>query len=382
MREIYFDNSATTKVCPEAIAAAVNAMENTYGNPSSLHSKGVEAARLLGDARRVFAAALQVKEAELFFTSCATESNNTVIAGVSAAHVRKGKHILVSAVEHPSVLEPALALKDHGFEVDIIPVDRFGVVDIDAFTSMLREDTILVSVQQVNNEVGAIQPLAEIGALVKAKSPAALFHVDGVQGFCKAVSHPEAWQADFYSLSGHKIGAPKGVGLLWAKKGVRWLPLLRGGGQESNLRSGTENIAGICAFAAAAKKHQQNIEKSIANMAHVRAVLAEKLAELADIRFNSDLENGAPHILNVSFKGAKSEVLLHYLEMYGLFVSSGSACHSNKKGSISPVLQAMNVAKEYADCAIRFSFSPENTEEEALAAFDIIKNAVADIRGL
>ena len=377
--EIYFDNSATTRVCPEAMQAARQAMELSYGNASSLHRKGVEAARLLADARRLFAALLQVKEQELFFTSCATESNNTAICGIAAANRRRGLRVLVSAVEHPSVLEPALALQEQGFQVEQIPVDKSGRVDLAAFAALLQADTVLVSVQHVNNETGAVQPLTEIGALVRRQAPNAAFHVDGVQGFTKLPVELARWQADAYSLSGHKIAAPKGVGLLWLKKGIRCLPLLRGGGQEGHFRSGTENIPFISAFAAAAQKYA----RPSTQMGAVRQALAQALQErVPNCHFNSDLSMGAPHILNVSFPGAKSEVLLHTLEQAGLFVSSGSACHSNKKDAQSPVLRAMGLPRELADCAIRYSFCPENTVEEALAAADITARAVDMLRKL
>lgn len=377
--DIYFDNSATTRVCPEAVRAACQAMELSYGNASSLHRKGVEAARLLADSRRLFAALLQVKEQELFFTSCATESNNTAICGIAAANRRRGLRVLVSAVEHPSVLEPALSLREQGFQVEQIPVDKLGRVDLAAFAALLQKDTVLVSVQHVNNETGTVQPLAEIGALIRQQAPSAAFHVDGVQGFTKLPVELARWQADAYSLSGHKIAAPKGVGLLWLKKGIRCLPLMSGGGQERNFRSGTENIPFISAFAAAAQKYAQPSSQ----MGVVRQALARALQErVPNCHFNSDLGMGAPHILNVSFPGAKSEVLLHTLEQEGLFVSSGSACHSNKKDAQSPVLRAMGLERELADCAIRYSFCPENTVEEALVAADITVRAVNMLRKL
>ncbi|MEG1500469.1 MAG: cysteine desulfurase family protein [Clostridiales bacterium] len=381
MIEIYFDNSATTKVCEESIEAACYGMEIAYGNPSSLHGKGVEAARLLSDCRDYMAKCLRCLPQEIYFTSGGSESNNTAIMGIAKAHQKKGKKILISAIEHPSVLEPALALRQNGFQVELLPVDSSGYLDLSALEALLDQETILVSVQQVNNEVGSIQPLSEIGDLLQQKAPQAFFHVDGVQGFGKLPVEFGSWHADLYTASSHKIHGPKGVGLLWVNKDCRLLPLIQGGGQERNLRSGTENVPGIMAFTAACKKSYDHMDENRQRMASVREVLAEKLAaEIVDCHFNSDLNKGAAHILNISFPGAKSEVLLHYLEGKGIYVSSGSACHSNKKSGISHVLQAMALKPAWADSAIRFSFSAENTVEEAEIAGKITGESVEEIR--
>ncbi len=380
MREIYFDNSATTKVAPFAAQAALKAMEEDYGNPSSLHGKGVAASEIIRKAKEILSPLLQGGEGDIYFTSGGSESNNTAIFGVAAAHGKRAKRILVSPMEHPSVLEPVEDLKNRGFIMENIPLDKEGLILLPAFEEMLGEDILLISIQHVNNETGAVQPLEEIGALIREKAPRAFFHIDGVQGFCKLPTRLALWGAHLYSASGHKLHAPKGCGFLWLKKQMRIAPLILGGGQEKNLRSGTENVPGIAAFKAAAEYYGKRQAKSAAHMGQLREFLWQELNKNIDDCFCNSPKGGAPHILNISFLGIKSEVLLHYLEGEGLYVSSGSACHSNKKLSGSPVLRGMGLPKERIDSAIRFSFSPQNTLEEAKAASVIIKKAVAELR--
>ncbi|MGI6361219.1 MAG: cysteine desulfurase family protein [Bacillota bacterium] len=383
MQEIYFDNSATTKVCPEAKQAALMMMESGFGNASSLHGKGVQTARYLAEARKTVAQILQVSAAEIFFTSGGSEGNNTALFGITAAHGKKGRKILFSDVEHPSVTEPIKRLEQLGFTAERVAVDQAGRLDLEDLRLKLSQDTILVSCQQVNNETGTVQPLTEIGALIKKFAPKAFFHIDGVQGFTKLSSDLRKWQADLYTGSGHKIHAPQGVGFLWVRSGVRLLPLVYGGGQEQGQRSGTENMPGIMALAAAAQVADQQRESRTDLMRQVRDTLWQELVSLLpEAVCHSDLAGeSAPHILNVGFPGAKSEVLLHYLEEQQIYVSSGSACHSNKN-TASPVLLAMGVQRELADCSLRFSFCAENTVTEAYRVAEATAEIVREVRSL
>lgn len=379
---IYFDNSATTKISPEAAKAALYVMEEAYGNPSSLHRIGVEASRLLKESRDTFSRILE-SPGEIIFTSGGTESNNTAINGIAFAHQKRANRILISAVEHPSVSETALNLSKYGFRVELIPVDKYGKIALEALDSSLGEDVGLVSLQHVNNENGTIQPLEEAGSLIRNKAPRAFLHIDGVQGFCKLPTELAKWKADLYSASGHKLHAPKGCGILWVRKGVRLLPLLQGGGQEKNLRSGTENLPGIYAFSVTADISHQKMAENSQHLQMLRDNLHDLLKEnLPDFSCNSNLPHSAPHILNISWPGLKSEVLLHYLEGEGVYVSSGSACHSNKKASGSPVLKAMGLSSALVDSALRFSFSPENTLAETEKAVEIMTKAIKDLRFL
>lgn len=379
MNEIYFDNSATTQVSEEAAAAALFAMREEYGNPGSLHHRGVEAFHTLNEARSTFASLLDAASEEIIFTSCGTESNNTIIQGVAKAAGKRGK-IIISAIEHPSVYEQAKYLNSLGQELAIIPVDSNGIIDLAALQEQLDENTCLVSIMHVNNETGSIQPLTQVGELIKSWAPQAIFHIDAVQSFGRLPLNLFAWQADAISVSGHKIHAPKGVGLLWLRKKHNIPPLLMGGGQERGLRSGTENMSSIHAFAVAAKACYDNMQEHTSIINNVRECLINGLAQRKiDYVLNSpNDENGAAHILNISFPGIRSEVMLHSLEEKGLYVSAGSACTSrNSKGS--RILTAMHLDDRLVDSALRFSFSRYNTCAEAEAALDIIEQTIADL---
>ena len=379
MTEIYFDNSATTRVCPEAAEAALRTMTEGYGNPSSAHHLGALAARELAAARQTIADCLKAGPGEISFLSCGTEANNTVLLGAAQLDPKR-RRILVSAVEHPSVQQPAKYLLSKGYDVHFLPVDERGRVRLDAAADLLDEHTALISVMQVNNETGAIQPLREIGALVRERAPQALFHVDGVQAFCRLPAELKLWQADAYSMSGHKIHAPKGIGALWLRKGHRIPPLLLGGGQEKGFRSGTEAMPNIMAFAAAARIAHDGMAEYAARMQHVKMTLLQELQRLLpQVTVNGPAwDESAPHIVNLSFPGCRSEVLLHYLEEKGVYVSAGSACDSrSSKGS--PVLAAMGLPAERVDSALRFSFSRFNTEDEAGEAAQIIADAVEEV---
>lgn len=379
-REIYFDNSATTPVLPEVAAAAMRMMCEDFGNPSALYGRGVAAEKLVQQARTCIARSINAKAEEIIFTSGGTESNNTVLRGVMQAAKRRGRHMVISAVEHPSVLQTAEALQDEGFELDFLPVDSNCRVSAGELKKLLRPDTVLVSVMLVNNEVGTIQPITELAAAIKEAGSEALLHVDAVQAYGKLPIDVRGMGIDLLSVSGHKLHAPKGIGFLYARKGVRWLPLLTGGGQEDNRRSGTENTPGICALGMAAELAYSHLAEREQQVRAVRGRLLDGLAELADWQINGP-QDALPNVLNISFAGIKSEVLLHMLEQEGLFVSSGSACAA-KKDKLSHVLTAMGCPRSRIEGAIRFSFSFLNTEAEAETAAKIVCRAVSELREL
>lgn len=377
-QEIYFDNSATTQVLPQVAELACKLMCEEYGNPSALYRRGLAAEKLLKSARGQIARTLRVDPAEITFTSGGTEANNLALRGAAEAYKRQGRHIIVSAVEHPAILRTADALVQQGFEVDYLPVDEDCRVSPAKLREMLRPDTILVSVMLVNNEVGAIQPIAELKQVLREAAPEALLHVDAVQGYGKMPIEPKAWGVDMMSVSGHKLHAPKGTGFLYIRNGVRVVPQMTGGGQEKALRSGTENMPGICAFALAAQLAYDELPVREERAAAVKTRLLLGLSALADWQVNSPQE-ALPNVLNISFGGVKSEVLLHMLEERGLMVSSGSACAA-RKDALSHVLLAMGLGRERIEGAIRFSFSCLNTVEEADRAAAIVCEEVAALR--
>lgn len=380
MTEIYFDNSATTQVLPQVAELACCVMCEEYGNPSALYRRGLAAEKLLKQARERVAQTLRVQPAEITFTSGGTEANNLALRGAADAYKRQGRHIIVSAVEHPAILRTAEALTQQGFEVDYLPVDEKCRVSPAKLREMLRPDTILVSVMLVNNEVGAIQPIAELKQVLREAAPAALLHVDAVQGYGKMPIDPKGWGVDMLSVSGHKLHAPKGTGFLYIRSGVRVVPQLTGGGQEKALRSGTENMPGICALGLAAKLAYDELDAREERAAAVKARLLAGLADLPDWQLNSP-DEALPNVLNISFGGVKSEVLLHMLEERGLMVSSGSACAA-KKDALSHVLLAMGFGRERIEGAIRFSFSCLNTVEEAECAAAIVCEEVESLRAV
>ena len=386
---VYLDNSATTRQYDQVTDAMAEAMRDTYGNPSSLHSLGVAAEKKVREARKSLASAFGTGEDEIYFTSGGTESDNTVLAGAAAARKRTGKRIIISAVEHPAVLEPARRLEKAGFEVEYIGVDRHCHLDMEQLKAALSEDTILVSVMGVNNEAGTIMPIGEIARMKdeynKAHGTQIWFHSDAVQALGKIpVSVKKEWQGvDFISASGHKIHGPKGIGVMYVRKGINIEPFMVGGGQERHMRSGTENTTGIIGFGLAAKMALQSFGERTATMAAARGYLLEGLkTEIPDIAVNSPQdETCCPSVLNVSFMGTRGEVILHTLEQDGIFVCTGYACSSNKKGQ-SHVLTAMGLNDKEIESAIRFSFSEFNTIEEMDYVLDKLKQAVMRFRKL
>lgn len=362
--EVYLDNAATTKVSKAAAEAMMTMLMEDYGNPSSLHNKGFKAEKAVEESRDLIAKAMKVSKNDIYFTSGGTEGNNLSIYGIVEAYKRNGKHLLVSDVEHPSVMEAAFQLEAKGYEVEAIPVDRKGYVDVDALTSMVREDTIFVSIMHVNNEIGTIQAIESLCKRVKKVNPKTVFHVDAVQSFGKYPLFPARIGVDLMTVSGHKIHGPKGVGAIYLSPKVRLVPTVYGGDQQKGIRSGTENVPGIVAFGVAVKEAYAEIAEREASISDLRNYCYERLTQVLDgIELNSDLEQGAYHILNIRVVDVKSEVLLHALEEEEIYVSTGSACSSNKKHH-SSTLQALGQGPDATDQAIRISFCKDNTKEQ------------------
>ena len=368
--DIYFDNSATTRPYREVCEKMAEIAYEVYGNPSSLHTKGMEAEHVLKDTRAVVADKIGCRSDEVFFTSGGTENANTAIFGAVSAS--RKKHIITTKGEHPCVLEPIKKLEKEGYRVTYLSLDKNGFVDEDQLSESVCEDTALVCMMHVNNEVGAITNLERMGKIIR-KNPQTLFFADCVQSFCK-IPVSAAW-CDMISISGHKIHGPKGVGALYVKKGVRLHPRAFGGGQEKNMRPGTENVPAIAGLGCAVSMNSGFDDKG------VKRYMADRiLSEIPDCFINNiDFENSADYILNMSFLGARSEVILHFLESRGVFVSSGSACSSNKPGK-SHVLTAMGLENKLVDSSIRFSFCNDNTIEEADRAVYILKEILPGIR--
>ena len=362
--EVYLDNSATTRCFDEVADYVAKIMMLDYGNPSSMHLKGVEAERYIRYAKDTLSRILKVNEKEIVFTSGGTESDNLALIGTAMAYARRGKHLITTKIEHPAILQTMQYLEGQGFEVTYLDVDEVGQVRIEDLQRALRPDTILVSVMHTNNEIGSLMPLQEIGEVVKSYHPNIVFHVDGVQGFGKAVIHPKKLKIDLLSVSAHKIHGPKGVGFLYINEKVRVLPILFGGGQQKGMRSGTENVPGIAGMAMAADKMYANLEEDCNRMRHLKQLFIDGISDIPEVYVNGKTdEDSAPHIVSVSVAGVRSEVLLHALEEKGIYVSAGSACASNKPQT-SATLLAIGVKKYLLDATIRFSFSVFTNEEE------------------
>jgi len=356
----YLDNAATTPVRPEAVQAAVEAMTQGWGNPSSRYAIGTQAAAQVKSWRADIAKALGCGADEVYFTSCGTESDNWAIQAAVELGKRKGKHIVTTAIEHSAVLEPCRALERQGYEVTYLHPDRTGNISVDNLKAALRPDTVLVSMMLVNNELGTVLPVAEAAKAIKAAGCPALLHCDAVQGFLKVPFTVKSLGVDMLSLSGHKIHAPKGIGALYVRKGLKIAPMIRGGGQEEGLRSGTEATAQIAAFAAAARLGYGSLTENLAHMADLKAYAVEQLAaHIPEVRVLT--EGGAPHVLPITLTGYKSEVVVRFLSDRGVYVSSGSACH---KGKPSHVYAALKLPKKEQDGVLRVSFSYDTTRED------------------
>ncbi len=381
MEEIYLDNSATTRTCDEAARLAYEIMTKDYGNPSSMHMKGVEAERYLREAKATFANILKCSEKEIYFTSGGTESDNMSIIGAAKAGARRGRHIITSSIEHPAVARCMEMLEGEGFEITYLPVDPSGMVSADTLKAALREDTILVSIMYVNNEVGSVMPIGEIGAAIKAYNKDIVFHVDAVQAFGKYRINPYKENIDLLSVSSHKIHGPKGVGMLFVKDKTKIRSTVYGGGQQGGFRSGTENVPGIAAMALAAKMMYESFDEDINRLYELKEYFTGEIAGISGTHLNGPLGRaGAPHIISVSFDDiAKSEVLLHSLEERGIYVSSGSACASNHPG-LSGTLTAMGIPKNLIGATIRFSMSVHTTREELEKTLLALKDILPVLR--
>ena len=378
--EAYFDNSATTRCFDEVKDIVCKTMTEDFGNPSAMHKKGMEAENYVRRSAQTIAKLLKVNEKEILFTSGGTESDNLAIIGGVEANKRMGNHIITTAVEHAAVAQPFAYLKEQGYEVTILPVDHQGVVKLEALEAALRPDTILVSVMYVNNEVGAVMPVEEIGKLVHEKSPKALFHVDAIQAFGKYRIYPKKLGIDLLSVSSHKIHGPKGVGFLYINEKVRVQPQILGGGQQNGMRSGTDNVPGIAGLAKSAEIVYKHFDEQTAQMRACKHRLIEGLRELDDVVIHGmPEEEGAPQIVNASFLNVRSEVLLHTLEDRQIYVSAGSACSSHKRAG-SPTLTAIGASKAEMESAVRFSFSEFTTLEQIDYTLDTLREVLPMLR--
>ena len=366
----YLDNAATTRVLPEAAEAAVHAMCEEFGNPSSLHRMGLEASHLLEDSRRTVASALGCLPEEVYFTACGTESTNISLRGAAHLNRHKKGRIITTEIEHAATVNTAKQLAADGFDVVFLAPDATGHITPEVLSEALTEDTILLSCQLVNNEIGTVQPVEQLGKLLKAKAPKALFHIDAVQGLCRVRLTPKKWNCDLMSVSGHKIGAPKGIGALYIGPRVRNpRPLLPGGGQEMGLRSGTEATAQIAGFAKAVELRWDHLEDKLHHMAEVKAYAVEKLTAIPDLQIIGS--GKAPHVLSVSMAGWPSQNVVNDLGSQGICVSAGSACHHGKS---SQVVSALGLPKRVAAGVIRLSFGPETTFAEIDACAEALRN--------
>lgn len=362
--QVYFDNSATTKVFDRVWEIVRKTMTEDYGNPSARHLKGMEAENYVRGARAVIAKSLKVQEKEILFTSGGSESNNMALIGTALANKRAGNHIISSNIEHPSVYNPLGFLEEQGYEVTYLPVDRAGRIDRSQLEESIRPETILVSVMYVNNEVGTVEPVEEISRIIRRKNPNTLFHVDAIQAYGKYEIRPKRQGIDLLSASAHKFHGPKGVGFLYLDSRVKIRPLIYGGGQQQGLRSGTENVPGIAGMGAAVEEIFQDHAQKIDKLYELKEYAEKKLSRLPGVTLNNPPgREGAPQIISASFEGVKSEVLLHALEERGIYVSSGSACSSNHPG-LSGTLKGVGVRADLLDCTLRFSFGLFNTKEE------------------
>lgn len=374
--EAYLDNSATTRCSARAKDLMIRILTEDYGNPSSLHNKGKEAEDYIRTAREQIARTLKIDGRELVFTSGGTESNNMALIGGALANRRNGRHIITTGIEHASVLAPLDYLKELGYEITYLSVDENGQISLDELCEAVREDTVLVSIMMVNNEIGALEPVEAAAKLIKEKNPGTLFHVDAIQAYGKFRIYPKKWGIDLMSVSGHKIHAPKGTGFLYIADKVKVKPVIYGGGQQKGLRSGTENVPGVAALGAAAAEAYEDFESKTERLYALRERLIRGVTEIEGVTVNGRTDRDcAPHIVNISIRDVRSEVMLHSLEEYGIYVSAGSACSSNKPAP-SRTLQEIGLPKSEVASAIRISFCAETTEEEVDYAVGKMKEII------
>ncbi|MBQ2282965.1 MAG: cysteine desulfurase [Agathobacter sp.] len=374
--EAYLDNSATTRCSEKATALMMELLTQDYGNPSSLHMKGVVAEKYITEAKKKIAKTLKVQEKEILFTSGGTESNNLAILGSAFANQRAGKHIITTAIEHASVGSPVAFLEENGFEVTRLSVDKDGVISLEELKNALRPDTILVTIMQVNNEIGAVEPIEEAGAIIKSANPNTLFHVDAIQSYGKMRINPKKANIDLLSVSGHKIHGPKGSGFLYIKEKTKIKPIIFGGGQQKGMRSGTENVPAIAGLGAAAEEIYANLEENVSRMHELRNYFIQEVEQISGVSVNGKkTDENAPHVVSVSIKGVRAEVILHTLEDRNIYVSAGSACSSNKP-AISSTLKSIGLPAELLDSTVRFSFSIHTTKEELDYALSVMREVI------
>ncbi|MDD3278237.1 MAG: cysteine desulfurase family protein [Lachnospiraceae bacterium] len=378
--EAYLDNSATTRCYEEVKDVVVKTMMEDYGNPSAMHQKGVDAENYMKDAARKIAKTLKVSDQEIYFTSGGTESDNWALVGTALANQRRGKHLITTAIEHPAVSAPMAYLEELGFTVTRLGVDKEGRISLEELEDAITEETTLVSIMYVNNEIGAVQDIQAIGARIKQKNPDTYFHVDAIQAYGKYRIYPKKMKIDLLSVSGHKIHGPKGIGFLYIDEKVKIRPLILGGGQQTGMRSGTDNVPGASGLAVAAEKIYENLESQMAHMQELKQKLCQGLSQMERVVIHGmPLEEGAPQIVNASFTGVRSEVLLHTLEERGIYVSAGSACSSHKRSG-SPTLNAIGCSMEEKESALRFSFSELTTMEEIDYVLEVIAEVLPMLR--
>lgn len=379
--EVYLDNAATTKTMDEVVVKISEVFSKVYGNSSSLHNRGIEAEKIVNEARDILSRLLKVDKSEIYFTSGGTESNNMAMIGISKAYIRSGKHIIISSLEHPSISATAKYLEEEGFEITTIPVDENGCLKIEELEKAIRKDTILVSIMHVNNEIGIINPIEKIGQIIKDKNPNTIFHVDAIQSFGKLNIYPKKGFIDAISISGHKLHGPKGVGALYINKKIKIKPIMFGGNHQAGLRPGTENTPGIAGLAFSANLMYNNIDKYQENLSKFKQRLKNGILNNIENTFvnGSDGIDSANNILNIRFEGVKGEVLLHSLEAKGIYVSTGSACSSNKSNP-SATLTALGLDNSQIDSSIRFSFSIYNTADEIDYCIEQLKEIVPSLR--
>lgn len=378
--EAYLDNSATTRVDKDVQMLMMKIMEEDYGNAASLHLKGVEAERYIKTAKEQISRTLKCEPRNIYFTSGGTESNNWAIIGSAMANNRRGKHLITTSVEHPSVKNTMRFMEEQGYEVTYLPVDSNGCVSVETVKEAVREDTILVSIMFVNNEIGAVEPIREIGEMLHKNFPDVLFHVDAIQAYGKYEIPVKKMYIDMLSVSGHKLHGPKGVGFLYISDRTKIKPVIYGGGQQKGMRSGTENVPGAAGMGLAAEKLYKNIQEHVTHMYALKARLIDGLEEIEGAHVNGKKDKeSAPQIVSCSFEGVRSEVLLHALEDKSVYVSSGSACSSSHPSEVNTLL-SIGLSKEAQEGTIRFSFSIHTTMEEIDYAISMIKELLPILR--
>ena len=374
---VYFDNSATTKPYDEVIEAVSKGMKEYFGNPSSLHKIGMNCEKRLNEAREYFASTIKCNKEEMYFTSGGSEGNNLILKGL----LKPGHHFITTAFEHHSIISTCKQLEEKGVKVTYLDVDSEGRISLEDLEEAITKDTVLVSIMQVNNEIGVIQDIEAIGKLIKERSSRAKFHVDAVQGYGKLPIDVNKSNVDFLTVASHKIHGPKGVGFIYIKKGIILNSLISGGSQEKGIRAGTENLPGIIGFEKAAQMTFEEMESRYDKVLELKKYFVERLNEIKDIRVNGEIDGFSPYILNVSFLGVRAEVLLHLLEEQNIYVATGSACTSKSSAAHgSYVIKSLGLSNKEVESAIRFSFSYENTKEEVDYTIDVLKKSLMFLR--